>query len=183
MKTSIFAKTVLFIFFTLVSLKNYGQENMLCQGNYWSEDDANKMMKTFASQWNDRTSWEKHADIIKQGIIEGMQLSKMPREDGDFNAIIRNTRVMDGYLVENIAIESFPGFYISGNLYRPIADEKKYAGILLPHGHGPDGRFGNDIQTLGAVFARMGAVVFAYDMVGYGESQQVAHKIPIALLL
>ena len=31
--------------------------------------------------------------------------------------------------------------------------------------------------------ARMGAVVFAYDMVGYGESNQINHKMPIALLL
>jgi len=29
----------------------------------------------------------------------------------------------------------------------------------------------------------MGAVVFAYDMIGYGDSKQVNHKIPIALLL
>jgi hypothetical protein len=51
------------------------------------------------------------------------------------------------------------------------------------HGHGPDLRFGESMQKRSAAFARMGAVVFAYDMIGYGDSKQVDHKIPIALTL
>ncbi|TFH21718.1 MAG: acetylxylan esterase, partial [Bacteroidia bacterium] len=52
-----------------------------------------------------------------------------------------------------------------------------------PHGHAADKRFTADVQIRSAALARMGAIVFAYDMVGYGESHQVIHKIPIALLL
>lgn len=169
--------------FACLVLTGYGQDNSLCQGYHWTEDEANLMMKKFAMEWDDSISWEKRAQIIKQGILEGMQLNKMPEITGEFNPVIRNTRIMDGYIVENIAIESFPGFYITGNLYRPSVKKEKNAAVLCPHGHRKDKRFTDDVQIRSAVLARMGAIVFAYDMVGYGECLQVNHKIPIALLL
>lgn len=159
------------------------QDTMLCMGHHWTEDEANLMMKQFESEWNDRESWEARAGQIRQGIIEGMQLDKMPEISGQFNAIVRDRKAMDGYFVENIAIESFPGFYVTGNLYLPATDREKYAAILSPHGHLANKRFTHYVQKRGAVLARMGAIVFAYDMVGYGECDQVNHRMPIALLL
>ncbi len=159
------------------------QDKMLCQGAYWTEDEANLVMKGFEGQWNDIPSWEARAAVIRSGIISGMQLDKMPDIVGNFNPIIRNKQIMDGYTVENVAIESFPGFYITGNIYAPTKPDKKNAAILSPHGHWPDKRLMEDVQMRCAVLARMGAIVFAYDMVGYAESTQVDHKMPIALLL
>lgn len=161
----------------------YGQDTTLCVGAYWTEDEAKVMMHKFSEQWTDKNSWESRAKQIRSGIIEGMQLSKMRKISGHFNPIVTHHRDMDGYSVENIAIESFPGFYITGNLYRPAKKLKKYAAILSPHGHGVDKRFSEETQKRCAVFARMGAIVFTYDMVGTGESLQVNHKMPIALLL
>jgi len=161
----------------------FGQDSaLLCTGEYWSEDKANLKMKEFASHWSDKSSWEERTDIIRQGIIEGMQLEKMPEIRENFRPIIRNTREMDGYIVENIAIESFPGFYITGNLYMPLKHGGKTPAILCPHGHMLE-RYNKDVQIRCAVLARMGAVVFVYDMVGFGECLQVNHEIPIALLL
>ncbi|GAA0877880.1 hypothetical protein GCM10009119_08480 [Algoriphagus jejuensis] len=159
------------------------QDNMLCQGAYWTEDEANIHMKQWAKDWTTKADWEKRAEVIREGLIKGMKLDQMPKRDTPFNTIIHSTREMDGYIVENIAIESFPGFYITGNLYRPISKEPfaKSPGILSVHGHGTDPRFGESVQTRSAAFARMGAVVFAYDMIGYGDSKQVEHKIPAAL--
>lgn len=176
-------RSFLLAFAVCLTVQVYSQESMLCTGRYWTEDEANLMMKQFAREWDDLDSWEERAQIIKEGIIKGMQLDKMPEITGNFHPIIHSAREMDGYIVENIALESFPGFYITGNLYRPAKKQEKYAAVLCPHGHGEDARFREPMQKRCAVLARMGAIVFAYDMVGIGESQQVNHKMPIALLL
>lgn len=161
----------------------FAQENMLSQGAYWTEDEANIQMKKWASEWTSRPDWEDRSEVIRDGIISGMKLDQMPKRDTPFHVLIHSTREMDGYIVENIAIESFPGFFITGNLYRPSSEVpfQKSPGILSVHGHGIDLRFGESVQKRSAAFARMGAVVFAYDMIGYGDSKQVDHKISIAL--
>lgn len=161
----------------------FAQNNMLCQGAYWTEDEGAAMLKKWASEWITKEDWEIRAEVIRQGLITGMKLDQMPKVDNNFKPIIHSTREMDGYIVENIAIESFPGFYITGNLYRPLKANKKCPAILTPHGHWEDRRFMEEYQIRCACFARMGAVVFAYDMVGYADSKQVSHKIPVALLL
>ena len=94
----------------------------------------------------------------------------------------RNKKEFDGYTVESVVFESLPGFYVTGNLYRPTGKFKKksLAVVLMPHGHFPKeddyGRFMKDVQYGSATLAKMGALVFAYDMVGWGESVQLAHK-------
>lgn len=182
MNKSIFSFSVFILFQFSTAL---AQENMLCQGAYWTEDEAAIFMKQTSSTWASQSDWEKRAEVVRKGIIKGMKLEQMPARTAPFNTIIHSTREMDGYIVENIAIESFPGFFITGNLYRPLnpAPFQKSPGILSAHGHGPDLRFGESVQKRSAAFARMGAVVFAYDMIGYGDSKQVEHKIPIALTI
>lgn len=182
MKKSILSLAILIFFETQGIL---AQENMLCQGAYWTEDEAAIFMKKTSESWTSQSDWENRAKVIRNGILQGMKLKQMPNRTAPFNPIIHSTREMDGYIVENIAIESFPGFFITGNLYRPLnpAPFTKSPAILSVHGHGNDPRFGESMQKRSAAFARMGAVVFAYDMIGYGDSKQVDHKIPIALTL
>ncbi len=175
--------SVLILLICSLSINAYCQNDLLCVGHHWTEDEANLMMKKFGAQWQDKASWEKRANIIRQGIIKGMQLDKMPDIEGNFNPIIRNTRTMDGYIVENIAIESFPGFYITGNLYRPTEMKTKNPAILCTHGHKSNRGLTANLQIRCAALARMGAIVFAYQMVGRSDPPQVSHTMPISLLL
>lgn len=184
MRHSMIYASFLCALFLLASLnKLSGQSDLLCQGNYWTEDEGNLMMKQFAAQWSDKASWEKRADIIRNGIIKGLRIEEMPKEEFPFKPIIHSLKKMNGYTVENIAIVSFPGFYITGNLYRPTNYTGRIPAILSPHGHWEDRRFSDEVQTRAAVLARMGAMVFTYDMIGYGESTQTEHRIPFTLLL
>jgi len=156
----------------------------LCQGAYFTEAQGADALKTFAQTYHDRASWEKRAAMIRQGIQDGMNLPTKPKF-APLKPIRHSLRKMNGYTVENVAFESVPGFWITGNLYRPTQSTGKLAGILCPHGHTPkqDARFLEQAQQRCATLARMGSVVFIYDMLGYGDSKQCDHRIPEALKL
>ena len=156
--------------------------SLLCQGNYWTEQEGKVALERFAATYSDRAGWEKRADRIRRGILEGSGLGAIPK-DTPLKADIHSKRVHDGYSVENVSFESLPGFFVTGNLYRPAAALPFYAVILSPHGHGKDPRFSENVQKRCASLARMGAIVFAYDMVGMGDSDQCSHEFPRALTL
>ena len=153
----------------------------LCQGDYQTPEAAKAQLARFAQTYSDLDSWTKRATTIREGILRGAGLTPPPAKCA-LNPIIRDRREHDGYSVENVAFESLPGFFVTGNLFRPlhILGPQRHAAVLCPHGHFPDpnggGRFRDDMQKRCATLARAGAVVFAYDMVGWGESQQCPHK-------
>lgn len=155
---------------------------MLCRGNYFTEEQGKATLQQFASTYRNLEEWESRADRIRKGVLEGMQLTTT-KFNTPLKPIIRSKREYTGYTVENVAFESLPGFFVTGNLYRPSKKLTSYAAILSPHGHGKDPRFGESVQKRCAALAKMGAVVFAYDMVGYGESNQCEHKHPQVLKL
>jgi hypothetical protein len=101
--------------------------------------------------------------------------------------VISNRRVRSSYTVENVAFQATTGFYVFGNLYRPLHPVKKVPAILVAHGHfkerGWYARTRPENQILCANMAAMGAVVFTYDMVGWGDSRQLEHGVNNVLQL
>jgi len=159
---------------------------MLCQGYYQTEEQAADQLKRFVSTYDTKEEWLERAEVIRKGILAGAEL-ETPQEKCQLNVIFKNKRFYEGYAVENIAFESLPGFFVTGNLYRPSGLSGPFPGILCPHGHWnqPEnyGRFREDMQKRCAVLAKIGCIVFSYDMVGYGESLQCSHDHPKVLKL
>jgi dienelactone hydrolase len=162
--------------------KDFAQTAELCQGAYFTEAQGKEFLEKHRVK--SKLEWETRAAAIRKQIREGMDLQTLPEKPGS-KPIIHSRREMDGYSIENVAFESMPGIYVTGNLYKPLKKQKSYAGILCPHGHGenPHGRFREQTQKRCASLARMGAIVFVWDMVGQGDSRQCEHKMAKALKL
>jgi dienelactone hydrolase len=160
----------------------------LCQGNYQTEEQAKEQLAKFAKSYCDLDGWKARAENIREGILRGAELLPFP-EKTPLNPIIHSKRECDGYTVENAAFESMPGVFVTGNLYRPRMGKGPFPAVLCPHGHWSSaedyGRFRPDMQKRCATLARMGAVVFAYDMVGYGDWKNAgwSHGVRKALKL
>ena len=155
---------------------------LLCQGRYYTEAQGKAALEQFAATYHNKRGWKKRAARIRQVIWEGARQQGLPTTT-PLNPILQSRKTYDGYTVENVAFESMPGIFVTGNLYRPLATQDTYAAILSPHGHGSNPRFCADMQKRCAALARMGAIVLAYDMVGTGDSDQTSHKHPFALQL
>lgn len=161
------------------------EKNNLCVGAYYTEAEGAANLLKLKESYKTRDVWLERSEIIKQGILEGADLVPFP-EKTPLKPIYTSERKYNGYSVKNVAIESLPGVFLTGSLYLPEKRSEKMAGILSAHGHWstPEdyGRYRADAQNRCASFARMGAVVFSYDMVGYGEMKDAGweHKHPLA---
>jgi dienelactone hydrolase len=123
--------------------------------------------------------WEQRKAHLRKQILSATGLYPMPQR-GAPHAEVFGRLQRNGYTIEKVLLETMPGYYLGGNLYRPLDSSVKHPGIVNPHGHWQYGRLENeDIfsgQALGANLAKQGYVVFAYDMVGYNDTMQTPHK-------
>ena len=145
---------------------------ILCRGYYHSEQDAIEQLARMAASYTNLDEWRDRATRVRKQILVGANLDPLP-ERTPLNPIIHKRRKYDGYSVESATFEARPGFYVYGSLYRPLGKQGPHPAVLCPHGHarGPGGgRLRPDQQYRCATLARMGAVVFSYDMIGLGES-------------
>jgi len=127
----------------------------------------------------DLSSWENRKQRIQEGILRGLNLIPLPQRN-PLNPVYSNLRTYTEYQVENVYLETIPGLFLTGTLYRPITQTDSMPGMLIAHGHKENKRYLPEHQTLCASFARMGMIVFTYDMLGHGDNTQLNHNIKSA---
>ena len=96
----------------------------------------------------DRQGWEVRAGQLRQQILGATGLLPMP-EKGPLNPVIFGRVDRGTYTVEKIYFESYPGFYVTGNLYRPkVSNGQKVPAVLCPHGHWTYGRLEKNHRSI-----------------------------------
>jgi hypothetical protein len=140
-----------------------------------------------------KSAWEARKQELRRQILFSAGLWPMP-EKTPLNPLVTGKVEGSDYTIENVAIETRPGFYLCGNLYRPKGKRGPFPAIANPHGHwsngrlemqadvpkaDPSGKMGEgrgNLVAIGVNLARQGFVVFAYDMAGYNDTTQASHK-------
>ena len=124
--------------------------------------------------------WEGHRAALRRQILSAAGLFPMLPKNPLRPQIFGRIENRD-YSIEKVLLETLPGYYLGGNLYRPLkpAPAAGFPAIISPHGHWQYGRLEHtDINSVPARcinLARQGYVVFAYDMVGYNDTIQTPH--------
>ena len=140
--------------------------------------------------------WKARSDELKTRVLVANGIWPMP-ERTPLNPVIHGKVERDGFTVEKVYFESFPGHFVTGLLFRPVGYKGKRPGVLCPHGHGGrlqdhgsrihkliaegqerfegSGRFPKIARC--AHLARMGCVTLIIDMLGYADSKQISYQL------
>jgi dienelactone hydrolase len=149
------------------------------------QDSRNTEIRGTDTHFTPRTyktlpEWQERREHLRKQILSAAGLLPMlPKSDLHpqiFGRIENRT-----YSIEKVLLETMPGYYLGGNLYRPLkpAPEGGFPAVLSPHGHWTYGRLEHtetaSVPARCINLAQQGYVVFAYDMVGYNDTIQTPH--------
>ncbi len=143
--------------------------------------------------------WEQRKEYVRRQILVAAGLWPMPTKT-PLNAVIHGTIDCDGYTVEKVYFESAPGFFVTGNLYRPKDIRGRVPGVMFAHGHQENARLyltpedtlrksiadgaerferagRSTYQSQCRQLARMGCVVWQWDMLSDSDSIQLSRQV------
>lgn len=122
--------------------------------------------------------WEARRKKLRIRLLVSAGLYPYP-ERCPLDAKIFGRLTFDGYTVDRVIFTSRPGLHVTGNLYLPTC-AGKVPMVLCPHGHNMLGKNRDDdiisVPQRCASLARLGMAAFSYDMMGYGDSVELAHR-------
>lgn len=131
----------------------------------WAEDAARrrdaallriqtKAQAAARQQWARDTFWS----------LIGGQPQRSP-----LNIQSRGELARDGYRVEKLTFDSFPGIPVSANLYIPTGRSGPFPGVLFQCGHSLNGKSAESYQRCCQGLAKLGFLTLTIDPMGQGE--------------
>jgi len=133
-----------------------------------------------ARTYHTLAEWQARRAHLRKQILSAAGLLPMPPKTPLHPQIFGRIENQT-YSIEKVLLETLPGYYLGGNLYRPLqaAPAGGFPGIVSPHGHWDYGRLEHSavasVPARCINLARQGYVVFCYDMVGYNDTIQTPH--------
>jgi len=146
-----------------------------------------------------KEEWNKRSEYVRRQMLVSLGLWPMPTKT-PLSAVIHGKIDLPEYTIEKVYFESVPGFFVTGNLYRPKNVSGKVPGVMFAHGHWQDARLSTEtdanlqreiatgeerfergghsrFQSMCVQLARMGCVVWQWDMLSDSDSVQLSREV------
>ena len=147
----------------------------------------------------DAAAWPARREAVRRRVRVSLGLWPEPTKT-PLKPVIHGRIDRGDYTVEKVFFESVPGLFVTGNLYRPKNVTGRVPGILFAHGHWRNARLAEEtpdklraeiaggeerfeqggrsrFQSLCVQAARMGCVVWQWDMLGESDCLQLSHEL------
>ena len=146
-----------------------------------------------------KEEWNTRSEYVRRQMLVSLGLWPMPTKT-PLSAVIHGKIDLPEYTIEKVYFESVPGFFVTGNLYRPKNVSGKVPGVMFAHGHWQDARLSTEtdanlqreiatgeerfergghsrFQSMCVQLARMGCVVWQWDMLSDSDSVQLSREV------
>jgi dienelactone hydrolase len=147
----------------------------------------------------DAAAWPARREAVRRRVLVSLGLWPEPTKT-PLEPVIHGRIDRGDYTVEKVFFESLPGLFVTGNLYRPKHVTGRAPGVLFAHGHWRNARLAEEtpeklraeiaggeerfeqggrsrFQSLCVQAARMGCVVWQWDMLGESDCLQLSHEL------
>lgn len=147
----------------------------------------------------DAAAWPARREAVRRRVLVSLGLWPEPTKP-PLAPVIHGRIDRGDYTVEKVYFQSLPGLFVTGNLYRPKNVTGRVPGLLFPHGHWRNARLAEEtpdklrteiatgaerfeqggrsrFQSLCVQAARMGCIVWQWDMLGDSDCLQLSHEL------
>lgn len=147
----------------------------------------------------DAAAWQPRREAVRRRVLVANGLWPAPTKT-PLEPVIHGRIDRGDHTVEKVYFQSLPGLFVTGNLYRPKNVTGRVPGILFAHGHWRNARLAEEtpeklraeiaageerfeqggrsrFQSLCVQAARMGCVVWQWDMLGESDCLQLSHEL------
>src|SRR5262245_31456143 len=131
-------------------------------------EEAQGLMQAFVEKQleplpnpRDLANWQNQRDKLRQEVLKIVGLDDLIPAKWDLNLTRKGTLRRDGYRIEKITFETWPGFANAALLYIPDSVEGRVPGIVSISGHTPTSKAADYVQYQNVNVGKRGCVVLS----------------------
>jgi len=135
------------------------------------EDQFKRASDAVRREWDQvstRADWERYRDVRVRALQSS--LGEFPRRTPLQTRVTKEFEG-NGYRRQNLLYQSWPGMWVTANLYLPARAPASMPGIIIVHSHHRP-RTQAELQDMGILWARANCAVLIMDQIGHGERLQ-----------